>query len=430
VANRKSVGSWDFIEYDVLESVPYGHIIRRAIMSTKTCLSILSFLWSNFWWNLRRRGLIFRLAKQYNQQAQVVVPLLPETVRASVKINIRKYSVAFARMAYQSRMLSLAIAVIWAGGIDAYLFCTNSWSDRSHFSNWPGLLAFSSLLVLGQKLSTLQRWVLYGCALIVSGAIALMLTPNYLDRVEYVLLRGHGWQGFFWTVTLSIFYLMLFYLFQHVIIDQLLWGKYFRTVPDAIIVHNMICALDHLKVANGSVKLTERASAIRHLESAAVCMEAGVPRALSVPRGPASQKVLDRCRGAAAEIRELQASVGLAENDQDINVRTRLAHIAKLMMSRSLFELPVSNFAAESRFNVIRAVGRSLKLCIVAAIPGAFIIILRYFNVKVSPPFYNWAVVGAVIWAAVTIISMLDPLYAARLNAIGQMVSGIRGRAD
>jgi hypothetical protein len=68
------------------------------------------------------------------------------------------------------------------------------------------------------------------------------------------------------------------------------------------------------------------------------------------------------------------------------------------------------------------------RTVIVSIIPLACIIGLRYTDLKLSPGLTGWAVVIALAWAAITLVSAVDPLYKARLGDFRDLISAIRGK--
>jgi hypothetical protein len=70
----------------------------------------------------------------------------------------------------------------------------------------------------------------------------------------------------------------------------------------------------------------------------------------------------------------------------------------------------------------------AVRTIIIGGIPSAVLIALRYAGLDLSPAFKNWAIVGVILWAVVTLLSLFDPLYATKIKTMGDLISAFRGK--
>jgi hypothetical protein len=415
---------WETVEYDLTADIPYGYLLRALIELYDKALCVFA----SYIPFLAKSRLISRWARDHNKEAHLILDFLPPGDHTSLKRDLSRYAFSYARIRYAFTIGINLSAYIIVGGIAALMVALKI-SDSNQGAILFILLAYTALVAIIEKISKRRPWKLCVLFAAASLAVAFIWAPISFSRSSHFVSDGSGWQFDTWALAGVATYMLIGYVFLMASVRQYLTRKYLRIAPDALTIRNLISVLEHLNSHGRAVELTEKALAIQHLEQAAVCIEIGMPRAFAIPRKPASQEVVDKCLGAAAEMRQLQAAVALAVNEPMANVRPRLTHIIEIIASGSLSKLPVADVVAKAHFKRIRILGESIKLCIVASIPGALIVGLRYINVRFPPGLYSWAVAGAIVWAAITLISMLDPLYATRLKAIAEAASIVRGRS-
>jgi hypothetical protein len=64
---------------------------------------------------------------------------------------------------------------------------------------------------------------------------------------------------------------------------------------------------------------------------------------------------------------------------------------------------------------------------LVAIVPIGCLIGAKLAGLKLSGQLADWAIIVAVAWAAITLISILDPAYKAKIDDIRNIVSIMRG---
>jgi hypothetical protein len=89
--------------------------------------------------------------------------------------------------------------------------------------------------------------------------------------------------------------------------------------------------------------------------------------------------------------------------------------------------LPSSDSAPAAKRSMMRHISTSIRAIAVGAIPIGCIVGVRYAGLPLSAEFFNWAIIVAVGWAAITLISIIDPLYKARLADIRDFIAVVRG---
>jgi hypothetical protein len=73
---------------------------------------------------------------------------------------------------------------------------------------------------------------------------------------------------------------------------------------------------------------------------------------------------------------------------------------------------------------------RIIKLVFIALIPIGCLVSAKYAGLGLSGQFADWAIAVALGWAAITLISAIDPMYRAKLNDIRNIVSIVRGKGS
>ena len=419
--------AWETVEYDLLEDIPHGHAIRQFIILIESALVGLYAIINAHLPILAKYALTFRFAKLFYKDSIIILPYHPRDHHSLLKSGLRRYAVKLARKRCRIYTIAVPLMVLYT----AVLFALPSVRAHNKGALPVFLVLGISFLILRMLARSCTKCLLILCVLFaaVSTIIAFVSAPEPIGRIGSVLMRGSGWPYFIWTLAFEAMILLTVPIFLSVLIEQVYKYRLLRTDPDLIIINELTSALHHLENRR-VVGLADRAHVIRHLEHAAVCMEVGIPRTLAVPQKSVFKEVAKRCAGVAAKIRGLQIGAALSGNSQDANTRFEIASIIGIMSSGRFDKLPIANVAPRTRLGFIHNVGRTLKSCLVASIPGGVIIVLRYMDVKLSSEVYNWAVAVAIIWAAITLISILDPLYTTRLRAIAEAISIIRGRAE
>ena len=203
----------------------------------------------------------------------------------------------------------------------------------------------------------------------------------------------------------------------------------FRTIeqqPEIIMVQILAMILHALK--QSSKRLGDsptKAGICSQLEVASMFLQDRIPESIDPPASIAREKLDERCYSGAWELRQMQASVALVdENVADILKQKIVGYIEVITHGKyGMLPTGAPSTAKEEKTHLAIRLTKSLP---VAFIPAGCLIGARLSGLKVSGPPADWLAAVAISWAAITLISALDPLYKSKLKEIRSIISAIR----
>lgn len=200
-----------------------------------------------------------------------------------------------------------------------------------------------------------------------------------------------------------------------------------RWNPQAEMVYCLIHVLRQLE--DSGVRLgdsTVKREICSYLQLASRFLDTGIPAAIRIPDLAARQRFEERCRSGALELRDMQARIALADDNTVNSLRGDISRYIEMVAPGKYGLLPTGTpaIAKEPR---TPALVRMSKSVFIAFVPIGCLIGARYAGLRISGQLANWAIIVALAWAAITLISTFDPLYKTRLNDILNIVSIIRG---
>jgi hypothetical protein len=201
-----------------------------------------------------------------------------------------------------------------------------------------------------------------------------------------------------------------------------------RRHPDTLIIETLLEILQLLSGKNSAFRdLRTKEGICSILRFTANYIENGILRNISVP-DPAIRKALqDKLSGSASYLREMQIKVILSKDGTEADLSNSISSYIKMVALGFYESLPVGNLEASPRGKVQRLLG-FVRILIVALIPFSCLVIARYAGLVLSSDFTGWAVVVSLAWAAITLVSAIDPLYKSRLQDVRDLMSAIRGK--
>ena len=139
-----------------------------------------------------------------------------------------------------------------------------------------------------------------------------------------------------------------------------------------------------------------------------------------------------KCGAAAVAIRELEIRIAFADSSKFAAVQEVIAHVVEVICTGT-YDVTIGagfEFEQVARPALSSRVKSASKTIVVGIIPIAVILGLRYGGIELSSQFNNWAVAVAVVWAVITFVSALDPLYSNKLRTIQDFISALRGKGE
>jgi hypothetical protein len=204
----------------------------------------------------------------------------------------------------------------------------------------------------------------------------------------------------------------------------------YKRRPDLMVVNILAGLLEDLTARSTNLSSVQlKAHTCGRLQLAASYLQDGVIKVVGVADPGVRTTLYERLRASAAYLREMQLWVVLANEKTPDELRSALVHYISVVVRGEYDLLPSSDMLAteSSRLQKLTALVRTF---IISVIPFTIIIGVRYSGVSISPQFTGWAVIVAIAWAAITLISLLDPLYKERIADIGGLISSIRGSGN
>jgi heme exporter protein D len=201
------------------------------------------------------------------------------------------------------------------------------------------------------------------------------------------------------------------------IAHRLVWSRY----PNLTLLGLLIEVFKALTQRRAILDFTLKARISNLLEGAARVMKDDIPRAVSLPDPQARSILQERCECAAASLRIMQVSVALAENDTLEELKQAIKLFISAIATGNYSNLPGTSPTPSREMRVNRFVQLG-KTTIVALIPFACLVITHYAGLPLSSRFNNWAIVISLLWAALTFVSFLDPLYKSRIEEVQSII--------
>lgn len=242
--------------------------------------------------------------------------------------------------------------------------------------------------------------------------------PNRLGiaaSIAYVLFAAAA------STIVAVLWLLLA-LFVVVLVEDHYWRRY----PNLTLLNSLIQVMGGLNGRRAKIyDLTFKKRISSYLERAAQIIGIDLPNAMSLPDRHARAVLQERCEQAAAELRRMQISLVLSEKDTLNQLKETVATFVGAIATGNYYNLPCSSAVPYSEPRKKRLV-RAGKTVVIAAIPITCLISARYADLRFSAEFNNWAIGVSLLWAAITLISVLDPLYKTRIQEIQNIFSFIR----
>lgn len=210
--------------------------------------------------------------------------------------------------------------------------------------------------------------------------------------------------------------------------SQIRIRRMLRFAPRYALMNELILVMTRLN--KGNIRFSHvdtKGYIIYHLERAAICLSYGIPKSADLPSLASRTVLQEKCSGAATAIRACQIAVVLPDPKTYEHIQTTVVQAIIAVAQDNLELLPRETPTTDERKGLSRIVPTG-RVIVISVLPLAVLLGIRYAGLKLSSSFNNWAIIVAVLWAIVTLLSSLDPLYASRLKTMGDLISAIRGK--
>ncbi len=245
------------------------------------------------------------------------------------------------------------------------------------------------------------------------------LSPS--DVRDYLAIGFLSFAGT--VVTIGLFFIVSAYLVVLTVLSPI------RTRRSDIVIIGILIDLLHeleLRPSHFSDMHVKRMICGK-IESASSYLKNALPRAAGITDPTLDQALREQLGASARYLQEVQMRVILADEKTYDEVRAAITHYIYAIALGQYNLLPVGSSIEPKTSKFHRSV-MLIRTFIVALIPLGCIVAVRYAGFSLSSQFTGWAVIVAVTWAAITLISTLDPLYKTRLTDVRDLISSIRGR--
>jgi hypothetical protein len=166
-----------------------------------------------------------------------------------------------------------------------------------------------------------------------------------------------------------------------------------------------------------------------HLEADARYLQNKIPRSIAVPDPAARLAFQNKCARAAASLKAIQLKLALSGEQAVDDIKKTIGESIIAIATGNYEMLPDGDISSPKE-KLIKRLGRTAKTLTIAFIPLGFLIGARYLGLKISSGFNNGAIGFAIIWAAITVISMIDSRYTSNIAEVQSMVSIFQRKSD
>jgi len=118
----------------------------------------------------------------------------------------------------------------------------------------------------------------------------------------------------------------------------------------------------------------------------------------------------------------MQTQIALSTEQTRDDVKRKIAEFIEVIATGNYGLLPGSatEVSAEPK---IKGFERWAKTTVVALLPLGCLLGARFAGLTLSGAFNNWAIAAALLWATITMVSVIDPLYKSRIGDMREILS-------
>jgi hypothetical protein len=381
---------------------------------------------------------IFALTKMHYKYASIVIAQEKDEEEAKALRNILRHQLVMnavlltrVRKVRNLRVIALPLYYITCVSVYAGLGAASSvlGTGASFLAVLTTIAYFAAISRLTRKFANRNAVALFSA--IVTYGIFIAIVGSGNNWHEFPVAGSNGLRDFvadlFTALTISIAALR---------ISEIICETFIALITTAIMSrHSNIVVIDSLlevlaildSRARSFANLGTKELICGTLQFTANYVENGVIRSLSIT-DPAVRKALQiKFSSSAAYLRDMQIQVVLAKEGTKDDLTYSISNYVKMIALGFYQSLPVSTLETMLETRKRRLLGFS-RTFIVALIPVSCLEIAQHVGLVLSPDFTSWAFVVTLAWAAITLVSAIDPLYKSRLQDVRDFMTAIRGK--
>lgn len=274
---------------------------------------------------------------------------------------------------------------------------------------------------------------LFVCLAIICAAAYAIDQPQAIDFLPVIPHFNHNQNVLFFAIAAlslgisgaghlvmsAIDFFVLFFVY----IDPLA-----RRHPEAAMVGMLMGALRGLSSDQvGISTVTAKKNICRSLQDAASWLQRELYESVATSDTSIDALLKERFDRSAAYFRTMQLRVIFADSKTERELRKAVAECISAVLQGEYDLLPESDPVLRAKRTLIHSVFAFARAIIVGAIPIGCVAGCQYAGLKLSSGFSNWAIIFSICWAAITVISVSDPLYRTKLTEMREFIATVRG---
>ncbi|WP_328457768.1 hypothetical protein OG780_43315 [Streptomyces sp. NBC_00386] len=196
--------------------------------------------------------------------------------------------------------------------------------------------------------------------------------------------------------------------------------------PDVVLFAELQLLTHMLTGHSDSLRsLDARREMIERLHRAAECLEHGIPKILDMKDSPYRERLQQQVSLSACRLRSAELLLALPDDSTREALLREFAGAIVPVIRRQYGEIPIGHASESGKKSVKNTAVTYTGKALSGLVPIGMLWALHLSDVSVSGTFSNALYILAFGWAVITFVSMLDPLYAGRVQALKDVVGSI-----
>jgi hypothetical protein len=271
------------------------------------------------------------------------------------------------------------------------------------------------------------------CLALVAYGVALAVEPSHKswNPLALSVYRAPS------SVISNVFFMLTISLTTYVAVKLIynfiaafITSRMLRPYSNIIVIDSLLEVLHLLQTEKKHfVDLEQKKLICQILRFVARFVENEILHSIVISDAAVRNELQAKFSGSAAYLRSMQIKVILAKDGTSGELIELISFFIKTIALGFYDLLPVSDFEVTSTSKV-RKILATARTFVVAALPFLCLIIVQKAGLPLSSTFISWVVVVALAWAAITLVSAIDPLYKSRLQDVRVLMTAIRGKDE
>lgn len=388
---------------------------------------------------LQLMGDVFKLSCSIYKNTRLSLDYCEDvTLAAAARRSLQHNAVITAQRIRKAQVAeSVASAITAAVSTAWWLLFASQLAHYEHVSSSllkAGLGAFVALMVSGQVSDSVHSWsrqriIKAGAALTGLGIAALI--SNTASHNPWYSITHHVRSG---TSTTIVYILIVgsVTLLLMVLGDIVSSIAFFSQVRDDNHKYVTVELIDFLAYTLGRLSespalirdLTFKADVARAIELAAAYLQNKIPKSLLLPDASARSAFQSKCTSSALALRSIQVEIAVSGEDSLDDIKRMISIFIIGIATGNYAMLPDGKDPAQKEHKIEPI--NIVKGLLAALSPMALLIATRHMGLALTNGAKNWAVIIALLWAAISIVPMIDPLYRAKIIELQSLISAFR----